>query len=424
MRIKTEIYNLWHQLRKGIIQVFSASVINKIVVMLSNMVITRMLTKDEYGIWSYVLNIYSYAHLAMGLGLAAGALQFGAENRDKPEENQYYRYCALTGVFVNLPIILLFLIGTFTGMLSISEAGSYIRIYLPIIIFEYLIDLFMTILRCRNQFSKYSRLLTLNTVLVAVCTCAGSLFGVGGVVAGKYIAAILSIVVIVCVTRSMFPAIIHSPQLSKPQKRGLWHYSIFNGVSSALNRLLYLIDVSMVAALIKSTSDLANYKVATLIPNSLTFIPSSVIICILPNVVANNKNLPWLKKNVKKTFLCLLAVNVFISLTVIILAPFIISFVSGKQYMPSVLPFRVLVAGYCISGTFRALSVNVLAALKKVNFNVVCSLISCLADVSLNYFCITKFGMIGAAYATVGVECIVSVLAFSYLFRIMKKGSI
>ena len=76
---------IWTQLQKGILQVFSASVINKIVAMFSNMVLTRMLAQNEYGIWSYVLNFYSYAHLIMGLGLVAGALQFGAENRDTPE---------------------------------------------------------------------------------------------------------------------------------------------------------------------------------------------------------------------------------------------------------------------------------------------------------------------------------------------------
>ena len=68
------------------LQMLTANVLNKVVAMVSNMVITRVLTKPEYGIWSYVLNIYSYVGLLTGLGLLSGAFQFGAENRGKEEE--------------------------------------------------------------------------------------------------------------------------------------------------------------------------------------------------------------------------------------------------------------------------------------------------------------------------------------------------
>ena len=54
----TKAKEIWNQLRKGILQMLSANVLNKAVMMLSNMVITRLMTKAEYGLWSYVLNIY------------------------------------------------------------------------------------------------------------------------------------------------------------------------------------------------------------------------------------------------------------------------------------------------------------------------------------------------------------------------------
>ena len=415
---------IWTQLQKGILQVFSASVINKIVAMFSNMVLTRMLAQNEYGIWSYVLNFYSYAHLIMGLGLVAGALQFGAENRDTPEENRFYRYCAMTGLAVNFAVIVLFISVSFTGILSIRQAGVYVRVYLPIILLEYLLDLLMTILRCKNRFGIYSKLLTLNTVLVAVCTCLGAVWGVGGVIAGKYLAATISLLIIICAAHQILSSVLCAEKLNAAQKKELWHYSIFNGISSVLSRFLYLIDVSMIAVLLGSTTELAIYKVATLIPNALTFIPGSVIICILPDVVANNRNLPWLKRNIKKTFQCLLAVNLLLSLLIILFAPLIIRIVSGEQYLSSVEPFRILIAGYCISGTFRSLSVNVLAALRAVRFNVICGLLMCAADIGLNLLFIPQLGMTGAAYATFGGEFIGSVLSFGYLICVLRKRSL
>ena len=80
-KLKAGIKDFWNQLQSGMLQMLTANVLNKVVAMVSNMVITRVLTKPEYGIWSYVLNIYSYVGLLTGLGLLSGAFQFGAENR-------------------------------------------------------------------------------------------------------------------------------------------------------------------------------------------------------------------------------------------------------------------------------------------------------------------------------------------------------
>ena len=55
--IKQNLYIIWQQLKKGILQIFTANVVNKFVLMLSNMLVTRMLAQHEYGILSYAGNI-------------------------------------------------------------------------------------------------------------------------------------------------------------------------------------------------------------------------------------------------------------------------------------------------------------------------------------------------------------------------------
>lgn len=322
---------LWNYLKKGILKVFGTRVINKIVGMLSSIVITRLLAKSEYGMWSYIMNFCSYAYLIMGLGLVAGALQFGAENRGKPDECSFYKYCFCAGSVVNLFVILVFITATFTNLVTLNGAGLYIRLYLPSIVLTYLVDLIMIILRCRNSFDLYSKLLAANTVLVALGTCIGALFGIIGVIICNYITIVLSLILIIFSTRNIFSDIICALPLTLRQKKELWHYSLINGVSASLNSTLYMIDVSMVALLMKSTVNLAVYKVATLIPTALTFIPNSVIICIQPSIISNNHNLPWLRKNIGKTFAYFFVVNVLISVIVIIAAPLIISILSGDR---------------------------------------------------------------------------------------------
>ena len=128
-KIKHEIKEMLERLRKGILQVFTANVLNKVFVMVSNMVITRILTKGEYGIWSYVLNVYSYASLITGLGLASGAFLFGTENRGKRKEYDFFKYCLSVGLVINSIISVIFILWSFVVHHSIEGSGIYIQFY-------------------------------------------------------------------------------------------------------------------------------------------------------------------------------------------------------------------------------------------------------------------------------------------------------
>jgi len=420
-RIKTEFSIMLDRLKHGVFQVFTANVLNKIIVMVSNMIITRLLTKSDYGLWSYVLNIYSYASLITGIGLASGAFQFGAENRGSKKEYGFFKYCLSVGLIINGLISAIFICASFFMKHTIEGAGIYIQFYVPVILMEYTVEILSTVLRCDGRIKEFARVMNVNTFLVVAFTCIGALFGIHGVIIGKYIAAILSILYLLKLTKREIHLIRNGTKLSNSEKKDLWHYSLFTGLSSALNRVLYLIDVSMIASLMQNAVDVANYKVATLIPNSLGFIPTSVILVIMPSIVANNKDFPWLRKNLKKTYMWLFLLNVFIGAILIIFSPLIITIISGEQYLDSVAPFRVLVLGYVISGTFRSLSTNVLAGLRHVVFNLIISITSGVADIILNYFLISKIGMIGAAYATLGVETLASVISMSLIVYVLVK---
>lgn len=424
-KVFIELYNMFDKIKNGILQMFSANILNKVIVMISNMIITRILTKPEYGLWSYVLNIYSYASLITGLGLSSGAFQFATENRGSEKEYSYFKYCLSTGLIINSIISVVFIFSTFLGKYSIENSDIYIRAYVPILLLEYINEILTSVLRCENRIKKYAKALNINTILVTSFTCVGAFWGITGVIIGKYVATSFSISYNVILTEKQVKSIKYSNSIIKSEIKEVWYYSIFTGISSALNRMLYLIDVSMIAAMIKNTVDIAIYKVATLIPNSLSFIPSSVIVVILPDIIAHNQDSNWLRQNVKKSYIGLLLLNMLVGIISIIFAPLILGIISGPQYKASVYPFRILIIGYIVSGTFRDLSSNILAGLRKVGFNLFISIFTGIADIILNYVLIYKYSMIGAAYATMFVDIIASVLSFGFLYYLIysKRGS-
>lgn len=411
-------------LHSSIVRVMSANVLNKVIAMLCNMVITRILPPSEFGLWSYILNVYSYLNLVTGFGLLAGAFQFGAENRGKDEEYSYFKYCFKIGTIIDLFLVIIFIIFSLFYSFSLVGAAPFIRCYIPILIIEYLLVLTENLLRCEDRIREYANILNLNSILISVSTCVGAYIGIFGVIAGKYIANGISLLVVLLSLKKEMHSILYAKQLPGSSKRLLWHYSLLTGLSSTLNCVLYLLDVSMIAKLIKDSTVIATYKVATIIPNALMFIPSSVVIAVLPNIISNQNNVNWLFRYLKKYYMYLMCFNMTLSIMIIIFAPQIITLLSGKRYLGAVPAFRVLIVGYFISGTFRTLSLNVLAGFRRVNFNFFVSIISILCDVIFNYEMIKRFETLGAAYATLGVEVITTIIAFSYVVICLREKTV
>lgn len=418
---KATIKRLTQYLRGNVASILGANVLNKAVVMLSNMVIARMLTNAEYGIWSYVLNIYSYFTLISGFGLMQGAFQFGAETQGTEKEFSYYRFCLNIGLAIN--VVLIGGTGVFLMLFSlpIPQAEIYVEIYVPILLLEYAMNVLQVILRSENRIKEYAFALNVNTVMLAIGTSLGSCFGLMGLVGGRYIAFFCSLVFLLVRLRPEMGKLKKAKKLRWAETGALWHYSLLTGVSDALNVALYLLDVSMIAALIRDPEQLSIYKMATYIPTALSFIPSSVAIAMLPRFIANRNDPGKLKKSVAKQFFALGAGNAAVCLGLGITAPLVIYILAGPNYSASVPVFRVLLLGYFISGTFRVLSANALAGLRAVNFNLMVSILSILCDVVFNYILIQKFGMIGAAYATLSVQIVSSVAAFSALMWIIAR---
>lgn len=393
----------------------SASVLNKVVSLISNVLVTRLLSVQEYGLWSFVQNQYSYVVLISGFGLLSGAFQFGTENRNQKEEFEYYSYCLKNGLLINSVLLLICFILSFWMDFSLEGVQGYLRVYLPILLLAYILNLLLTVLRCENRISEYARILNLNTVLIALGTCVGALWGITGIIVGKYLSYLFSIAQVVKKTRTESKKIKAAQRIRWPQTRSLWHYSLFVGASSAMNCLIHLMDISMIANLIKDPILVAVYKVATTIPVALSFIPNSIVVALLPNIVQNRNNIPWLKKNIKKMFLGMGLFNLVLCCGLYLFAPIVIAVMSGKQYLSAVPIFRILMAGYFFEGTFRLLSTNILAGLRCVNYGLFVSITSAVIDIVFNLMLIPNYEMAGAAYASLGAMVVSALLAFGYL---------
>jgi O-antigen/teichoic acid export membrane protein len=134
-----------------------------------------------------------------------------------------------------------------------------------------------------------------------------------------------------------------------------------------------------------------------------------------------NGDIKKVRDNYFKMQKYLLILNLAISLPLIIFAPLIIKIVFGEAYLDAVVPFRLLSVGYFIVGSFRIPAGNIILSMKKVKINFYNALISGILNIILDVVLILKYGVIGAATATVIIFVISSLISNGYLFIYFKQ---
>jgi O-antigen/teichoic acid export membrane protein len=285
-----------------------------------------------------------------------------------------------------------------------------------------ILDIFQVFFRSDFKNKEFSLITIFNTFMFFLgIIIGGYFFSIRGIIASRYIALISSIFFSLFFLKEYFK-LFNSTTFPKKNERKLFlRFSIIAVITNSISSILYLIDTFLVGNILKANEIVATYKTATLIPFALNFIPLSIMVFAYPYFAQIFGNKSKIKNYYIKLQKTLLLVNGLISIFLIIFAPFIIKVVFGENYLDSAPIFRVLSFGYFIAGTFRIPAGNVLASIRMIKINLINSIISGSLNVILDIFLIKNYGAIGAAYATVSIFIISSLISNGFLYFYLKK---
>lgn len=418
-RIASELKTLFHT---GFFHIFGSSAVNKIVTFLSSVVLIRILTKLEYGIFTYAWNIYSIIVLLNGMGIDAGIMQIASENGgDTAYTNSISNFGVRFGVRFDLALCMLVLgVGLFAP-LNIQGADRLLCLLCLLPILQLLFQMTTAYLRAQKRNQEYAKLTTLNTIMVfaisAICAFA---FREAGLIVGYYAAYIASFII----GRFVYKIRLFndSQAIAENDRKDILRIAAITMLNNGLSQLLYLLDTFVLGIVDPQETVLASYKVATMIPSALNFIPIALVTYLYPYFSEHRRDGGWCIKKYKQILLCLGTFNLLVSGVLFFGAPLIIRLMFGAQYLDAVSIFRVLAINYFFSGTFRVLSGNLLVTQRKLKFNLSVAIISSAINVLADYFFIQWWGAIGAAFASSSVVLISSILNTAYLIYTFKKS--
>lgn len=280
-----------------------------------------------------------------------------------------------------------------------------------------------TYLRSQKRNQDFAKLSVIHTLLVFIVSAGCAfLFREIGLVIGHYVAYIGAIIAGTFVFH--IKLINRKLEYKWEDYVPLLKISFISMINNGLAQLMYLLDIFVLGIIDPQETILASYRVATMIPAALTFIPTSLITYLYPYFANHNQDGKWCMERYRQILLGLGGVNLIVSSIMYIFAPAIIKLVYGSQYLDSVIVFRILSVNYFFSGTFRILSGNLLVTQRKLKFNMLVAMISSFTNVIADCLFIHWWGALGAAYATVLVVFISSIMSTIYLIYTFRQKAI
>ena len=398
----------------GFFDVFSASVLNNVINFFSSFILVRILSKSEYGLFTYVWNTYNVIILVCGLGLDSGYLQLSSEKAgDEDYAKKLYSYCVKWGSIFNLIITVgLICISLFAPVKFENSRALFLLIsFLPLIQFIY--KMVSVYLRSQKRNKDYARLTNINTILIAAATLVGAYaFREKGLIFGYYVAFIVTLIISVLLS--------YIPKwdigvFEKEDVKQVFSISIISACNNGLSQLLYLLDVFVIGIIIADELILASYKVASIIPSAMAFVPQAVIIFIYPYFAEHRFDKKWCINSYKKLMLFFNAGNLVITVAMYIFVPLIIKLFYGEQYLDAIDAFRILTISYFFSASFRTISGNLLVTQRRLKFNLIISIVMGITNIFGNIILVSRLGSIGAAYMTLIITVLSGVITTPYL---------
>ncbi len=189
-------------------------------------------------------------------------------------------------------------------------------------------------------------------------------------------------------------------------------YGVKAWVHGLAGNLHERVDVFMLAFLLQDPAQVAFYAIAASVVDYMKRLPESVAVAVLPQLSALD---PQHAGALAST--ALRHTLLWVGLSILAAAPvgsFALPLVYGSDYAASVTPFLILLLGFASLAVYRVL-VRYFLAIDRQAVNVASQIFSAGVNVGLNFWLIPRYGIAGAAIASVasyGLEALILVVAF------------
>ena len=177
-------------------------------------------------------------------------------------------------------------------------------------------------------------------------------------------------------------------------------FGFFVAFSGGMSQVQLYVDSLLVATLLQDPVELANYRIASLLPISFLIIPAAFLNSEYVELTKNFKVRKYIIFYIKNYMLLSLFLSFILVFITQLFGNEIILMLFSEKYIQSVGPFQVLIVGICGSFLFRQPFGILNNVSGRPDLNLMNSVFSIAITVILLFWLIPIYGLMGAAVST------------------------
>ncbi len=380
---------------------FATKIVAAIFFIILNAYLARMLGTEMWGKWSFLLSLLTIVSLISFFGLNNAARAYAARYNQTAELSAVLRDSLVLRIAISAVFTTLFLVSTrpLAGVVRHPELAEVLPYAAPIIFLmgfsEYLKQIFTGVHRLKyhlivNTFEFGGKIVFAVLLLSWAVTLENVLIS-------QWIALGISVIIGFVYWYRFFRS--SSGNVGGNYIRDIFRYSLPLFFISIGFLMLTEIDTLMLGIL-STDYEVGQFAIGKQIANKLPQIALALSMGTMPGFARLTKeNLPQMRQK----FNNILRLNALVFLPggvlTVLLAPWVVPFIFGEEYRPSVLPLQILTLWFVL--TSFNMFLNALldyqgrAVRRAVNF-----VITMAFTIGLNLYLIPRYGAVGAAIST------------------------
>ncbi|PID28690.1 MAG: hypothetical protein CSB55_03940 [Candidatus Cloacimonadota bacterium] len=397
--------------------VMIADIFQKAVFFIITFMTVRLVSKENYGAYSFASTVLNLFLIFSGLGLSTGFMQYASYNISDEERYKILGTSSLVSISSSIFFGLILIFAGSVNLFKIDLGNTLIICMSMLLALKAISDLLMKYYRCVYNYKKYLSTVIISNLFYLISSFLFIRFwDIYGLISARY----LFTAVIIILGINVLKKVSFKLNWSRQKWKSFISFSLSAVTANSVSAILVYADIFLLGQILSDSSVLAEYRVAGLLPLNLIIIPSSLMMFFYPKLVKLNKELEYFKKYLMIVGI-LFVINTIIFLFFTFTAEWYYPLVFGKNYSDSLPVFYIMMAGYLINGTLRISAGNFLATAHKIKINIYIALFSGILNIALNIMLIPEFGSIGAAVASLSVFILGSIVSNVYIFNLYKK---
>ena len=404
--------------------VLAGSMVVLLLHFLQNPIMARYLGPDGLGLFSMVTMIAGIIALIAGLGINGAVVKYVAEYKDDKRKldavfSSAFITVAIFGVVAS--VVLFVFSDKLAGIFDMPSLSYLLKIYAFVLPFSLTYGIILGLFNGLREMKYYSLFNTLNGIMIFlfIVTFLFLGFGVVGAIIGDMLALIVVLIIAGVIARKFVHFKIRDYGKNTKKLTSFGSQLMFGNTINIIN---YQADTLLIAYFLTVT-DVGYYAVAVSLSRFFWRIPQSIQIVAYPATSEYwaKGEIHSLNKMIDKSMKYSACFLLVIGLGVLFFAKEIIIFLFGQPFLSSVFPFQILVIGTVIYGIVIPIG-GTFAGIGRPDLSLKITAIGATTNVLLNVLLIPRFGIAGAAVATITSFIIIAMLFTHFIIKLTKTN--